>query len=302
MPLNLNHQHLLYFSTVARLGSIAKASAFLHLTPQTISAQIKLLERDLGIPLFERVGRGLSLTPTGQVVQRYAEEIFGLSRELVETIRSGEGGISPVLRVGVSDALPKLVCHQLLKPALMLEEGPKIICREEGMEQLLADLAVHRLDLLLADSPLPAHSPLKAFNHLLGQAGVVWMAALPLAKKLRRGFPQSLNGAPVLLPAPGTALRRNLDTWLAEEEIHPRIIAEFQDPALMETFGQAGEGAFVVSESVATVAARHFSAMPLGKAKGVLERFYAISVERRVRHRSVAAICDTARGGLFEQN
>jgi LysR family transcriptional activator of nhaA len=295
MPLPFNHQHLRYFQAVATFGTIARASQELHVTPQTISAQMKILEDDLGAQLFERVGRRLVLTEMGQVVKRYAEEIFGLSRELAETVRGEGPGPGAILRVGVSDALPKLVGHHLLEPALRLDGESRIVCREEGMEQLLGELAIHRLDMVLSDTPLPRSFSVKAFNHSLGESGVTWMASSRFAKKLKRNFPQSLNGAPVLLPTSDSGLRRALDVWMDNEEIRPRIVGEFQDPALMEAFGQAGEGAFVVSDVVAREVASQFGAIKLGPARGVVQRFYAISVERRVKHPAVAAICDGAR-------
>lgn len=294
----LNHHHLLYFWIVAREGSIVRASAILHLTPQTISVQIRTLEESMGHALFERVGRGLALTETGQIVKRYADEIFSLSQELQDTVRGRPAGRPLQLRVGVADALPRMVCQRLLEPALHQDEPTQLLCREEGVEALLAELAVHRLDLVLNDAPMPPNVSVRAYNHLLGQCGVVWMGTKALARRQRR-FPASMNGAPVLLPTADTALRRSLDLWFERHDIRPRIVGEFVDCGLLKAFGQAGEGLFPVADVIADDIRRQYRVVQVGAADGVVHSFYAISVERRVRHPAVAAICDAARASLF---
>lgn len=297
----LNHHHLLYFWTVATEGSIARASEVLHLTPQTISAQIKSLEESVGQPLFERRGRNLVPTDAGQVVRRYADEIFGLSRELLDTLKGRKVGRALQLRVGLSDALPKLVCHRLLEPAMHIGEPVQLLCREEGVERLLAQLALHQLDLVLNDAPMPAHVHVRAFNHLLGQCGVVWMAAPSLAKQARRRFPTSLETLPLLLPTADSALRRSLDVWFERTGMQARnIVAEIADSALLKAFGEAGDGIFPVVDVIAETVARHYGVQVVGRANDVTESFYAITIERRIRNPAVAAICETARSSFFE--
>lgn len=297
----LNHHHLLYFWTVATEGSIARASEVLHLTPQTISAQIKSLEESVGQPLFERRGRNLVPTEAGQVVRRYADEIFGLSRELLDTLKGRKVGRALQLRVGLSDALPKLVCHRLLEPAMHIGEPVQLLCREEGVERLLAQLALHQLDLVLNDAPMPAHVHVRAFNHLLGQCGVVWMAAPSLAKQARRRFPASLETLPLLLPTADSALRRSLDVWFERTGMQARnIVAEIADSALLKAFGEAGDGIFPVVDVIADSVARHYGVQVVGRADDVTESFYAITIERRIRSPAVNAICETARSSFFE--
>ncbi len=295
--INLNHLH--YFWVTATEGSIAQASGVLHVTPQTISAQVKLLEDALDVKLFERRGRGLRLTEAGRTTKAYADDIFGLSRELQATLRSTPGGAPQELRVGVSDALPKLVCHRLLEPALHLEQPVRLVCREEGVEQLLADLAVHRLDVVLNDAPMPQGLNVRAYNHLLGECGVVWMAASELAAKYRRKFPAGLSGAPFILPTPETALRRSIDQWFAEHAIRPRIVAEIADSGLLKAFGESGEGVFPVADVTLEEVSVHYNVVPLGAAIGLVERFFAITVERRISHPAVAAISREAKHAVF---
>lgn len=296
----LNHHHLLYFWTVAREGSIARASEVLHLTPQTISAQIKTLEESLGAPLFVRAGRGLALTETGEVVRRYADEIFTLSRELMDTVKGRPAGKPQQLRVGVADVLPKLLCHRILEPALHLDDPVQLVCREEGVEALLGELAIHRLDMVLNDAPMPPNVSVKAYNHLLGQCGILWMGTPALAARVREGFPSSLGDVPMLLPTTDTAVRRSIDVWLDRYGLRPRVVGEFIDSALLKAFGEAGEGVFPVIDVIAATVQRHYGVVEIGRAEGVIESYYAITVERRVRHPAVAAICGRARESLFE--
>ncbi|MFZ9888302.1 MAG: transcriptional activator NhaR [Myxococcota bacterium] len=297
----LNHGHLLYFWTVATEGSIARASEVLHLTPQTISAQLKTFEEAVGQPLFERRGRNLVLTETGELVRRYADDIFGLSRELSDSLKGRSTGKTLQLRVGLADALPKLVAYRILEPALHLEEPVQLVCREEGMESLLSQLAVHRLDVVLNDSPLPPHLHVRAYNHLLGQCGILWMAAPGLAERAARNFPHTLNDLPLLLPTADTALRRALDAWCERSGVtRRRIVAEIVDSALLKAFGEAGDGVFPVADVIADTVAKHYGVVPVGRADGVTESYYAITVERRIRHPAVVAICERARRSLFE--
>jgi len=295
----LNYHHLLYFWRVAREGHLTRASRELHLTPQTVSAQVRALEEALGEPLFERKGRRLVLTETGRTVYGYAEEIFGLGRELLETVRGRPTGRPLVLTVGVADVMPKHVAHRILQAALETGDPVRLVCREDRPDALLAALAVHELDVVLSDAPIPAGLGVRAFNHLLGETGVTFLAAPTLAGKHRRGFPDGMDGAPFLLPTGDAALRRSLDQWFSERRIRPRIVGEFQDSALLKVFGQAGQGIFVAPTVVADEVRLQHGVRVIGRTDEVVERFYAISPERRVRHPAVAAVCDVARREMF---
>ena len=295
----LNYHHLRLFQAVAREGHLTRASSRLHLTPQTVSSQIRDLEATIGEQLFRRSGRRLHLTDAGQVALRYTDEIFSLGQELLGTLRGQPSGRPFRVRVGAPEALPKLIVHRLIEPALHLEEPTQIFCREGSPTALLADLAVHRLDVVLADSPIPPMAKIRAYNHLLGTCGITFMARPALAKTLRKDFPASLDGAPVLLPSEDAVLRRDLDGWFDKLGIQPRIVGEFEDSALLKSFGQAGEGFFVVPTVVEDEVARQYQVEVIAKTEEVTESFYAISVERRVRHPAVAAICEAARTALF---
>jgi LysR family transcriptional regulator, transcriptional activator of nhaA len=294
----MNYHHLLYFWATAKHGSITAACDELHLTPQTISAQIRTLEKAAGVDLFLRRGRRLELTDMGQVVYRYATDIFSLGRELADVLR-GHHAPALTLRVGMADALPKLIAHHVLAPALSLEQPVRIVCREGKPEDLLTQLATHDLDVVLNDSPLPRGLEVKAFNHLLGESGVTFVAAPPLAKRLRRRFPRSLDGAPLLLPTSDSALRASLDRWLDEQDVHPMVVGEFGDSAVLKVFGQHGSGALAVPSVVEGEVRRQYKLHKVGDVPELVERFYAISVERKVRHPAVMAIYEAARGKLF---
>lgn len=295
----LNYHHLFYFWTAAREGGVTRAAETLRLSQPTLSAQIRALESDLGERLFEKAGRGVALTEAGKVVFRYADEIFGLGQELRDTL-GGRGPVRrPVLAVGISDALPKLMVQKLLEPALALPEAPRLRAQEDATDRLLAGLATHDLDVVLADRPLEAGSRVKAFNHLLGECGVAIFAAPSLTRRLRDWQPRALDGQPWLLPLVGTALRRALDQWMAAEGIRPRIVGEFADSALLKSFGQAGHGFFAAPEAIAGEVVRQYRVKRLGPAAGVRERIYAISVERRLRHPAVQALREAAQAWAF---
>ena len=296
---SLNYHHLRYFWAVARSGNLTRAATEFHLTPQTVSAQIKDLEEALGERLFRRSGRRLELTDVGELVFRYADEIFSIGKELVESLAGQPIGRPMRLVVGVADVLPKLVAHRLLAPAMTLDEPVRIVCRETGLETLLGDLAIHRVDVVLSDAPIPPSIKIQAYNHLLGECGVTFMASSRLAKRYRRKFPACLDGAPVLLPTEGTALRSQLDQWFRKIGVRPKIVAEFEDSALLKTFGQAGDGVFPVPSIVVVEVGRQYQVTTVGVAEGVNERFYAITVERRIVHPAVVAICAAARTELF---
>lgn len=294
----LNYHHLLYFWVVARDGSIARASEELRLAQPTISGQIRALEEALGEKLFTRVGRGLALTDMGRVVYRYAEEIFSLGRELLDTVKDRPTGRPVRLQVGVANVVPKLIAHRILQPALRLGQKVKIIAHEDTSEQLLALLATHGLDLVLSDAPI-GNVKVKAYSHLLGECGISFFATPELAKKLRKRFPQSLNGVDLLVPSENTAVRRALDTWLDSQAIRPVVVGEFDDAALMKVFGQEGAGVFPAATAIEREVQQQHRVQVIGRVESVRERYYAISAERKLKHPAVIAISEAARKGLF---
>ena len=295
----LNYHHLLYFWTVAREGSITRAGDVLHLTQPAISAQLRTLERALGEKLFERRGRLLALTDTGRLVYRYADEIFSIGRELQETLAGRPTGRPPRLVVGVVDSMPKLMIYRLLEHALRGAEPVRLVLREDTAERLLADLAIHAVDVVLSDAPVPPTVRIKAFSHLLGECGVTIFGTPTLLDAHRRRFPVSLDGAPFLLPMEGTTLRRSLDKWFAELDIRPNVVAEIEDSAVLKVFGQAGVGLFAAPTAVEREVRRQYGVRVVGRVEAIRERFYAISAERRIRHPAVLAISSSARSELF---
>ena len=294
----LNYHHLLYFWTVARIGSVSRASAELRLTQATVSAQLKSLEQALGEKLFRKNGRHLVLTDTGKVVFRYAEEIFSLGQELMGTLKGRPPGRMARVTVGVTDVMPKLVAYQLIEPALKLTEPYRIICREGTNSELLAALATHDIDVMLSDAPMDPAVNVRAFNHLLGESGVILFGAAGLVAKYRAGFPQSLDGAPFLLPTSNTTARRSLDQWLEAQHIRPAIVAEFEDSALLQVFGQRGLGLFVAHSLISVEVQRQYGVKIVGQLDGVTERFYAVSLDRKLKHPAVVAISEAARARL----
>lgn len=294
----INYKHLHYFWAAAKQGGIARASERLHLTPQTISGQISLLEEHLGEALFTKVGRNLELTETGRLVMSYADEIFSLGGEMEEAVRNLPTGKSMVFKVGVADVVPKSIAYRLIAPAMKISELGRIVCRENSLNTLLADLALHRVDLVIADGPIPTSINVRGFNHYLGECGISFLAISELAKPLRDKFPQSLNAAPLLLPSEINIVQSRLLQWLDGLHIYPRIVGEFDDSALMKVFGQAGTGIFTVPTAIADEVAKQFNVEIIGSTDDVREEFYAISVERKISHPAVAAITDTARNWL----
>lgn len=296
----LNYQHLLYFWTVAREGSVSRACQRLSLAQPTISGQLRVLESALGEKLFMRAGRNLVLTDVGQVVYRYAEEIFSLGSELLDTLKGRPTGRPLRLAVGIADSVPKLIAYRLLAPALALPEPVHLICNEDRPERLLAELSIHQLDLVLSDAPVSSAVRVRAFNHLLGECGVSFFAATPLAAGYRRKFPASLDGAPFLLPSDNSTLRRALDQWFDSQHIRPKIVGEFQDSALLKVFGQAAVGVFVAPTVIENEVRRQYGVSMVGRVESIIERFYAISVERKLKHPAVVAISETARDKVFK--
>jgi LysR family transcriptional regulator, transcriptional activator of nhaA len=294
----LNYHHLFYFWTVARAGSIARAAEELRLAQPTISNQLKTLEASLGVKLLERQGRRLVLTDVGRTVLRYADDIFRTGRELQRAVKGLPTGQRLRLVAGVVDVIPKRMAALLLQPAVDAHPDLVMVCREGPLPQLLASLAVHELDVVIADVPATEEVKVKAFNHRLGDCGTTFFAAAKHAH-LRKGFPRSLHGAPVLLPSPGTALRRALEAWFAAAGVQPAIAGEFDDSALMMAFGARGSGVFAVPRVLEDDVRAQHGVQVVGRAEDVREAFYAITVERRLRHPAVVAVAETARDAIF---
>ena len=295
----INYKHLYYFWAVAKEGSVSRASERLHLTPQTISGQLSLLEESLGVDLFIRSGRNLKLTERGRLILSYADEIFSLGGELEEVIHQLPAGRPHVFKVGVVDVLPKSIAHRILQPALHMDESVRMICREASIDTLLGELAVHRLDLVLADLPIPPSTSTRGFSHKLGECAVSFFATKKLEKKLAGDFPYCLDGAPLLLPSGGNQLRSSIDQWLDKLRIHPQIVAEFDDSALMKFFGREGAGLFIAPAAIEKQVEKQYEVNAIGRADELKEKFYAISIERRITHPIVSNTIEIARKLLF---
>ena len=296
----LNYHHLLYFWITAREGGLTKGAAKLRLTHSTLSTQLHALEDFLGGELFQRRGRVLVLTPLGEDIARYADEIFHLGAELVEMARGRTSKLRQVLRVGVVSALPKTVAYRLIEPAIKGTEYGPIIVRQDSYERLLDDLALSRLHLVLSDLPPPEGLHARTFGHLLGETEILIYGSRALARKYRDGFPQSLAAAPMLLPVSGSSLRRLLERWFTEKEVHVQVEGEFDDAGMMRAFGVNGRGLFPVRAALAAEVEDSHGAVPLGTVDGVRERFYAISTERRARHPAMVSLLESARELLLK--
>ncbi|KAA0972817.1 transcriptional activator NhaR [Pseudomonas sp. ANT_H12B] len=295
----LNYRQLHYFWVVAKTGSIVRACEQLNLTPQTISGQISLLEQTYGIELFRRVGRQLELTEAGRQTLQYAEQMFQLGGELELMLRAQPNEQQILFRVGVADVVPKSIVYRLIAPTMELSEPLRITCREDKLERLLADLAIQRLDLVISDSPMPSHLDIKGYSQKLGECGISFFATTALAARYGQDFPRSLHGAPLLIPGPETVVRSRLQRWFAEQQIQPRIVGEFDDSALMQAFGQSGSGIFIGPSVIADEVKRQYGVELIGQTDAVTESFYAISVERKVKHPGIVAITEGARRELF---
>jgi LysR family transcriptional activator of nhaA len=291
----LNYNHLFYFWAVGREGSVVRAAEELMVSQPTISNQLKELEVSLGHRLFERAGRGLRLTEAGGIAFNYANEIFSLGQEMLNTLEHRAGGPVRKLAVGVLDVIPKPVARQFLAPVLKLPEPVRLVCREDKSDRLLADLAARRTDMVLSDAPIGTAVQVQGFNHLLGESGVSFFASGDLAAQYRRGFPKSLNGAPVLLPTDHTQVRRSLNQWFESKRIHPIVAGEFDDSALMFWFGRTGAGVLPAPTVIEADIRREMGLELVGRARDVRERFYAITLEEEPTHPAVAAICGATR-------
>lgn len=293
MDASLNFHHLRYFWLVAREGSVTRAAAKLHVTQPTVSEQIRLLEETLGEDLFRRDGRKVALTDVGRTVLKFAEEIFSLGDDLIGTVRGRPTGRPMRLEVGVAESVPKAIAYRILEPSLA-ERGLRIVCEEDTTDRLVRQLQSHTLDLVISDEP-----SLSATSELLGESGISVFGVTKLARAAKRGFPRSLQDAPMLLPVPGTTLRRELDQWFEERGIFPQIIGEFEDPALMSAFAQAGKGLYVAPDAVEDTRIGEGRLMRAGRMRPLRQRFYLLTVQRRIGHPTVARLAGAARERLF---
>ena len=296
--MELNYHHLRYFWAVAREGSVARASERLHLAMPTISGQVKQLERSLGGSLFRRSGRNLELTDLGRHVYGYAEEIFGLGDDLVSSLQGEATGRPTPFAVGVANVVPKLIAYQLIAPALDLEDKIELSVYEDEPDRLLANLAIHHLDLVISDSPIPPHVNVRAYNHQLGSSEVGIFAMPAMARKLRPRFPASLDGKPFLAPTEKTVMARELDRWFERHGISPQVVGRFENSALLKVFAHEGHGAFAAPISVQEHLREQYGVVLVGRADGLVDNYYAISVERRIKHPAVSAISEAARAVL----
>ncbi len=296
----LNYHHLFYFWMAVREGGIQPAARALRLTHPTVSAQIKQLEESLGQPLFDRTGRRLKLTEMGKTAHQYAEEIFSLGQEFLDVAKGRSVSRNPSFVVGITDVMPKLVVRELLEPALQLEEPVRLVCQHDRHDRLIAELALHNVDVVLADAPVPPSSGIRAFNHQLGRCGLTFFATPSLKKTLSGRFPQCLHGQPFLSPVGTTTLGRNLRLWFDEQGLSPQVVAEFEDSALMKAFGEDGIGIFCTPSIIKKSVKKQYGVVVVGETSTPEEHFYAISMERRVRNAAVEAVCRSAREHLFD--
>lgn len=298
----MNYKQLYYFWHVAKAGSITRAAGQLHLTPQTISGQVSELETSLGTDLFRRVGRRLELTAAGQLARTHADDIFQIGNQLEQILKSGVGSAEMTFRVGVADAVPKSIAYQLLAPAITLAEPVRLICYEDKLERLFAELAIHKLDLVIADQPLPSELGVKGFNHALGKCAIAFYAVPEMAERFKDQFPASLKDAPLLLPGDKVAVQAPLLRWFKDLGIQPRIVGQFDDSALMKAFGKAGAGVFIAPELMAGEIRKQHGAELIGSTQSVMVNYYAISVERRLTHPAVVAVSEAAKRWMFDSN
>ncbi len=290
----LNYKQLYYFWQVAKLGGITRAAEQLHLTPQTLSGQIGELERTLGTPLFVRTGRRMELSAAGQLALPHAEQIFMLGNELEALLHNPGRQGELTLRVGLTDAVPKSIAYRLLAPALQLSQPVRLLCQEEKPEKLFAELALHHLDLVISDRPLPATVGVKGYSHLLGGSPLIWVGTPTLAARARHDFPRSLRDLPLLLPGANAAQSAPLARWLQEQKLASHVVGEFDDTALMKSFGEAGVGVFPVPEVILEEVCRHYGVEPAGRLDEIQVSYYAISLERRLTHPAVLAVSQQA--------
>ncbi len=291
----LNYQHLLYFWSVVRTGSLTRAANELALSPPTVSAQLRTLEERLGAKLLTKSGRKLIPTEIGRVVFTYAEQIFDVGRELLDAIEQRPSQRPLRFTVGIDDVVSKEIAQRLLDPAMRMGQPVRISCQEGTLERLVARLAMHELDVVISDAPASPTLNVRAYNHLLGSSGLCWMATPAIASSLRRGFPRSLNGVPMLLPTDDTAIRRALDQWLEQHDLRPLLVGEFEDYALLREFARAGHGFAPVPVVQESQFRREYGFQRIGAARPVTAQFFAITLERRIKHPALAAVVAGAR-------
>jgi LysR family transcriptional activator of nhaA len=296
----LNYHHLFYFWNVVRSGGVNEAARQLRISPPAVSTQLGELQSSLGEPLFTRSGRKLVLTDMGRTVFDYADDIFTLGRELMDTVRNRPTGRPIRVDIGVVDVLPKMIAHWLIRPALQLRESVRIVCREATADQLIARLATLELDVVLSDSPADPNLKVRAYNHPLGDCGITFVGAASLVAKIKKSFPGCVDGAPMLLPTDNTAFRRNLDYWFESNGLHPKILGEFEDYALLRAFGEQGTALFPVPSVFEKDLMKQEKLRRIGKTDEVRTYFYAISSERKLKHPAVVAICDSAKQQLIQ--
>lgn len=294
----LNYLHLLYFWTVARDGSIAGACGRLQISQPTISMQIRKLEKSLGHRLFDRSGRGLVLTEIGRTVYEYADEMFSLGRELLGTLRGLPGKSSGRLHVGLPTFLPKLITYRLLEPVLRLPQDVQLVCHEDDLSELVSGLARHRFDAILSDTPIYSAAAVRTFSHPLGECEIVICGAPELAAKYRRRFPDSLDGAPLLLPTPASDMRRSLDRWFDGLPFNPRVVAEFDGNELMKEFGGHGSGLFPLPSIVFDEVQRQHGIEMVGRVPNLRLKYYVVTTERKIKHPATVGIVQTAKSML----
>jgi LysR family transcriptional activator of nhaA len=296
-----NYQHLLYFWAVVRTGSLRRACEELSLSAPTISAQLRTLEHRLGEKLLEKAGRTLVPTEIGKLVFGYADEIFGLGRELLDALENRPSRRPLRLVVGIDDVVPKETAHRLIEPALRMEHAVRLVCREGTLERLTADLAVHEIDVVLSDAALSPSLNVRAYSHHLGESAITWMSMPRIAAALRKGFPRTLDGVPMLLPTSDTAIRRAIDQWLSRLGIHALIVGEFEDYGLLREFAHAGHGLIPVPALQVEYFRELYGLVPIGTAEGITVQFYALSIEKKIKHPAVAAIVQNARQIFSDQ-
>jgi LysR family transcriptional activator of nhaA len=297
----LNYHHLLYFWTVAREGTIAKAGQVLRLAQPTISEQVRSLEESLGVRLFQKKGRNLVLTDAGRVAFQYADEIFASGREMRDVLRGRTAGRAARFTLGIADVVPKLIAYRLILPALKLSDPIRLVCHEGKPAELLSQLAIHEVDLVISDSPLDPSIRIRAFSHLLGQSGLSFFAHPRIARRFKARFPRCLDGMPFLMPADHSDLRRSLEHWLDTQGVHPVVVGEFEDSALASVFSEAAVGAFATPTPTEAHVRKQYGLSLLGRTRDIVESFYAISLDRRIKHPAVIAISEFAHSSIFRK-
>ena len=296
---SLNFKHLRYFWMVAKMGSIARAAMQLHLTPQSISGQLSEFSSTLGVELFRRTGRNLELTDAGRRILSYAEDIFTTGDELLAALHDQTAKKILPFHVGIADNVSKSVAYRLVEPALTLADPVRLICREGRLASLLADLAIHRLDMIIADRVMPTNLNVRGYSHLLGESGLTVFGTSSLAKSLSGDFPAMLDGAPFLLPGEDVAIRPKLIQWFEANDLRPHIVGEFDDSALVKAFGQAGAGLFIAPTAIADHVCEQYKVVVVGRIDSVVEHLYAITTERQITLPAIVAISKTAREDIF---